>query len=74
MSGTKPPTQGPRFGEPAPFLPPMSPWVKFVLYVVGQSANGCLMFEAFAPGSAGIKVCGILIFVLGTLGFVFKRG
>jgi hypothetical protein len=54
-------------------IPPMSPWAKFVLYLLAQTANGCLMFEAFAQGSAAAKVCSIAIFVLGTITQVVPR-
>jgi hypothetical protein len=63
----------------------MSPTAKLVLYIVGQTANALLMFNAFPPKvvivdgvptalpTGGSIACSVIIFVLGTLGLVFKR-
>jgi hypothetical protein len=59
----------------------MPPWAKFVLYILVQTCNGCLMFNAFAPvivngearPSTGAVVCSIIIFVLGTVVQVVPR-
>lgn len=70
-----------RYDEQPPMFPPMPAWAKFVLYLIVQTANGCLMFNAFRPVvvdgkaelSTGAVVCSIVIFVLGTVVQVVPR-
>ena len=75
----------PTNGSTPSFLPSMSPTAKLILYVIGQTANGLLMFNAFPPRVVLVDgvptavptgpaiACSVIIFVLGTLGLVFKR-
>jgi hypothetical protein len=78
MNGDRPPSAR---SEQLPLFPPISPWAKFALYLIAQTANGCLMFNAFKPvvvdGKAephvGAVVCSIVIFVLGTIVQVVPR-